>query len=153
MKTGLTKRQKDTVICFNEESDIIDVRTHNTDLRNRLSEFSDEDYFSSELLYNKVRCGNALSESERISACPDRNFSARVFRYIKSQPGCVKTAEQIAIKTGSGSHDSCKVQIVLDAFCELGLLKNENGCYSAVENAAKVSLGSSELLRRLGYCD
>ena len=36
MKTGLTKRQKDTVICFNEESDIIDVRTHNTDLRNRL---------------------------------------------------------------------------------------------------------------------
>lgn len=119
----------------------------------RLSEFSDEDYFSSELLYNKVRCGNALSESERISACPDRNFSARVFRYIKSQPGCVKTAEQIAIKTGSGSHDACKVQIVLDAFCELGLLKNENGCYSAVENAAKVSLGSSELLRRLGYCD
>ena len=40
MKTELTKRQKDTVICFNEESDIIDVRTHNTDLRNRLSEFS-----------------------------------------------------------------------------------------------------------------
>ena len=42
MKTGLTKRQKDTVICFNEESDIIDVRTHNTDLRNRLSEFSEQ---------------------------------------------------------------------------------------------------------------
>ena len=41
MKTRLTKRQKDTVICFNEESDIIDVRTHNTDLRNRLSEFSE----------------------------------------------------------------------------------------------------------------
>ena len=40
MKTGLTKRQKDTVIYFNEESDIIDVRTHNTDLRNRLLEFS-----------------------------------------------------------------------------------------------------------------
>ena len=42
MKTGLTKRQKDTVICFNEESDIIDVRTHNTDLKNRLSEFSEQ---------------------------------------------------------------------------------------------------------------
>ena len=42
MKTGLTKRQKDTVICFNEESDIIDVRTHNTDLRNRLLEFSEK---------------------------------------------------------------------------------------------------------------
>ena len=42
MKTGLTKRQKDTVICINEESDIIDVRTHNTDLRNRLLEFSEQ---------------------------------------------------------------------------------------------------------------
>lgn len=42
MKTGLTKRQKDAVICFNEESDIIDVRTHNTDLRNRLLEFSEQ---------------------------------------------------------------------------------------------------------------
>ena len=42
MKTGLTKRQKDIVICFNEESDIIDVRTHNTDLRNRLLEFSEQ---------------------------------------------------------------------------------------------------------------
>ena len=27
---------------FDEESDIIDVRTHNTDLRNRLSEFSEQ---------------------------------------------------------------------------------------------------------------
>ena len=42
MKTGLTKRQKDTVICFNEESDIIDVRTHNTNLRNRLLEFGEQ---------------------------------------------------------------------------------------------------------------
>lgn len=42
MKTGLTKRQKDTVIYFNEESDIIEVRTHNTDLRNRLLKFSEQ---------------------------------------------------------------------------------------------------------------
>ena len=42
MKTRLTKRQKDTVICFNEESAIIDVRTHNTDLRNRFLEFSEQ---------------------------------------------------------------------------------------------------------------
>lgn len=40
MKTGLTKRLKDTVIYFNEESDIIEVRTHNTDLRNRLLKYS-----------------------------------------------------------------------------------------------------------------
>ena len=119
----------------------------------RLSAFNDDDYFTSELLYNKIKSGKVLSENERISACPDREFSARVFRFIKSRPHCCKSAEQIAVKTGSGSSDTCKVQIVLDAFCELGLLTNENGFYSAVENAAKVSLGSSELLKRLGYCD
>ncbi|MBR5233674.1 MAG: single-stranded-DNA-specific exonuclease RecJ [Clostridia bacterium] len=119
----------------------------------RLSDFNDEEYFSSELLYNKVKQGVSLTESERLAACPDRKFSARVFMYIKSQPSCIKSAELIAIKTGSGSHDACKVQVVLDAFCELGLITYENGCYKAVENAAKVNLGSSELLKRLGYCD
>lgn len=119
----------------------------------RLSDFNDEEYFSSELLYNKVKRGVSLTESERLAACPDRKFSARVFMYIKSQPSCIKSAELIAIKTGSGSHDACKVQVVLDAFCELGLITYENGCYKAVENAAKVNLGSSELLKRLGYCD
>ena len=40
MKTGLTKRQKTTVICFDEMGDVIEVQTHNTDLKNRLSQFA-----------------------------------------------------------------------------------------------------------------
>lgn len=37
MKTGLTKRQKTTSIYFDEASPIIEVQTHNTDLKNRLT--------------------------------------------------------------------------------------------------------------------
>lgn len=33
MRTGLTKRQKTTVIYFNEHSRLIEVQTHNTDLK------------------------------------------------------------------------------------------------------------------------
>lgn len=40
MKTGLTKRQKTTVIYFDEYSDIIEVQTHNTDLKNRLTSYA-----------------------------------------------------------------------------------------------------------------
>lgn len=40
MKTGLTKRQKVTVIFFDEQSDIIEIQTHNTDLKKRLSAYS-----------------------------------------------------------------------------------------------------------------
>ena len=40
MKTGLTKRQKTTAIYFDEYGDIIEVQTHNTDLKNRLMKYA-----------------------------------------------------------------------------------------------------------------
>ena len=40
MKTGLTKRQKTTVIYFDEFSDLIEVQPHNTDLKNRLTNYA-----------------------------------------------------------------------------------------------------------------
>ena len=40
MKTGLTKRQKSTAIYFDEHSDLIEVQTHNTELKKRLSKFA-----------------------------------------------------------------------------------------------------------------
>lgn len=40
MRTGLTKKQKITVIYFDEYSRIIEVQTHNTDLKKRLMAFA-----------------------------------------------------------------------------------------------------------------
>lgn len=40
MRTGLKKRQKHTEIYFNEESPIVEIYTHNTDLKNRLTAYS-----------------------------------------------------------------------------------------------------------------
>lgn len=40
MKTGLTKSEKTTNIAFDESSDTVYIRTHNTDLKNRLTAFS-----------------------------------------------------------------------------------------------------------------
>ena len=40
MKTGLNKRQKTTAIYFDEYGDLIEVQTHNTDLKKRLSKFA-----------------------------------------------------------------------------------------------------------------
>lgn len=42
MKTGLTKQEKTTDIWFDEKSPIIHIRTHNTDLKNRLTEYSNK---------------------------------------------------------------------------------------------------------------
>ena len=40
MRTGLTKRQKVTEICFDEKDPLIHIRTHNTDLKKRLLDYS-----------------------------------------------------------------------------------------------------------------
>ena len=40
MRTGLTKKQKKTMIYFDEQSRIIEVQTHNTDLKKRLTAFA-----------------------------------------------------------------------------------------------------------------
>ena len=40
MRTGLTKKQKTTVLYFDEYSRIIEEQTHNTDLKKRLTAFA-----------------------------------------------------------------------------------------------------------------
>ena len=40
MKTGLTKQEKTTEIWFDEKEPNIHIRTHNTDLKNRLTAYS-----------------------------------------------------------------------------------------------------------------
>ena len=40
MRTGLTKREKTTAIYFDEYGSMIEVQTHNTDLKKRMSAFA-----------------------------------------------------------------------------------------------------------------
>ena len=40
MRAGLTKQEKTTDIWFDEKDPLIHIRTHNTDLKNRLTEYS-----------------------------------------------------------------------------------------------------------------
>ena len=40
MRTGLTKKQKTTVIYFDEYGGMIEVQTHNTDIKKRLMAFA-----------------------------------------------------------------------------------------------------------------
>lgn len=115
------------------------------------SRFNDEYYFKSEMLYDKVKIGTELSDSQKKFACPDRAFAAGVFKIIKSKKNCIYTPEQIAVMMGFGSEMTCKVRVAVDAFCELGLISNTNGVLSVVENAAKVSLSCATILKQLEY--
>lgn len=39
MKTGLTKKQKRTSICFTEADEFVEIFTYNTDFKKRLAAF------------------------------------------------------------------------------------------------------------------
>jgi len=41
VKTGLKKSQKVTIILFDEKASVIHIRTHNTDLKKRLSAYAE----------------------------------------------------------------------------------------------------------------
>ena len=42
MKTGLKKSQKTTEIFFDEKDPLIHIRTHNTDIKNRLTDYAEQ---------------------------------------------------------------------------------------------------------------
>lgn len=55
MRTGLTKKQKTTAIYFDEDSRMIEVQTHNTDLKKRLTAFAKE----------YPQCGRQIDDDEQ----------------------------------------------------------------------------------------
>ncbi len=57
MRTGVKKQDKITKISFNEASPIIDIRTHNTDLKKRLTEYSRSYPDLCKLIYEDAEIG------------------------------------------------------------------------------------------------
>ena len=55
MRTGLTKREKTTAIYFDEYGSMIEVQTHNTDLKKRLTAFTKE----------HPQCGRQIDDDEQ----------------------------------------------------------------------------------------
>ena len=63
MRTGLTKKQKTTVIYFDEHSRIIEVQTHNTDLKKRLTAFAAK-HPQRRLIYGQCCSPPGITQSE-----------------------------------------------------------------------------------------
>lgn len=57
MKTGLKKSQKTTEISFDEKDPLIHIRTHNTDLKNRLSAYAKQYPDECRKIYSDLEMG------------------------------------------------------------------------------------------------
>lgn len=78
MITGIKKKDKTTEIYFNEKDSIVEIRTYNTDLKNRLIAYA-EDYPTLCRLTDDDECGCLTFEIDK------RRFSVRLTKPYTEQ--------------------------------------------------------------------
>ena len=78
MITGIKKKDKTTEIYFNEKDNIVEIRTYNTDLKNRLTAYA-KDYPTLCRLTDDDECGRLTFEIEK------QRFSVRLTKPYTEQ--------------------------------------------------------------------
>lgn len=101
-------------------------------------------------LYEKVLCGQTLTARQAERACPDRELLVKVFKHIKSANPLEDTCELICLRIGDDGSAFCRVAVAVDVMLEMKVIaKNGGGRLYAPENAQKVNLEDSVLMKRL----
>ena len=115
----------------------------------RMSGTDDELFLKSVRLYEKIKRKERLTKSQVEFALPTRQLSAEIFRFIRNAGGWSWDLDVLCYRLGGDGREACKVLVVLDAFCEKGILKKKNGKILLDNITQKVDLDSSEILTYL----
>ena len=116
----------------------------------RFSQINEDDIIKSEMLYEKFRRKETLTDEEIKILCPDREFIGKVFRIIR-QGIWRKSEETLCVRAEEDVKRLCAVKVSLDVLEELGLIKR-NQKHKAIyltENQSKVDLSESKILKSL----
>lgn len=100
-------------------------------------------------LYDKFISGAVLSAEERFAILPDRDFCARVYKYIKSAGGWHFDADILLHRLSLKESELAKCLAALDIFAQLGILVESGGCYSLPPVPVKAALESSAIYKKL----
>lgn len=134
-----------------DRSEYMGIEKVSTVIRDmRFSKVNEDDIIESEMLYEKFRRKESLTEEERNLLCPDREFIGKIFRIIR-QGIWRKSEETLCIRAEEDVKRLCAVKVSLDVLEEMGLIKR-NHKYKAIyltENQSKVDLSESEILKSL----
>ena len=116
----------------------------------RFSHMNEDDVIASERLYEKFRRKEILTEAEKNTLCPDRDFVGKVFRVLR-QGSWRKSDEALCYKAGEDAKRLCAVKVSLDVLEEMGLIVRDTNkkTIDLAENQSKVDLNKSEILLSL----
>lgn len=88
--------------------------------------------------------------TEHISALPDRDFIARVYKFIRSKGKWRYDNEILCKRLGLKAEDYAKVCVAVEALSELGtLVRDGDGNFTLPQENIKVNLNDAPVLKRI----
>lgn len=114
----------------------------------RFAGSNDDAVMGSLVDYDDFCAGGELTDELLQKISVDREFCARVYKYIKMMGGWCHSAEILCKRLGFSEEKISSCQIALDALSELGILVCDNGKYNLPKENVKSALDNSEIFRR-----
>ncbi len=116
----------------------------------RFSELSEDSVIASEVIYEKFKRREKLSDEEISLIYPDRDFVGRVFRVLR-QGLWQKSDEALAFKIGDTGERLGAVKVALDVLEEMNLIVRDRKMRTVYlsQNQSKVDLSQSKILNEL----
>lgn len=115
----------------------------------RMSMTDDEVYLDSVRLYEKIKRGESVSVEEALSALPERNDVAAVYKLIKKEGKWNKDTDVLCYRLGDDGSSAAKILMSIDILCELGIFIEDSGVITLADTDIKVNLDNSVLMKRL----
>ena len=95
--------------------------------------------------------GESVSESELAELRPDRNYIAKIYKYIKEKEPLRITDELLALRIGDVPEHAGKARLCVAALSDAGLISQSADGLRTAKTDKKVDLTQSGILCRVGY--
>lgn len=116
----------------------------------KFSETDSETQLLSERVFERFSTGRSIKTSDARSILPVREDFSLVYRYLRSAGGYTGGLDILSVRLGMPLG---KIRVILEAMCELGLIKFEQGMakseISMCQVSAKVDLDSAPVIQAL----
>ena len=119
----------------------------------RPSGCNDDEVFGGLARCDAVLRGESISEDDAAKLRPDRNYIAKIYKYIKENEPLHTVPEMLALRTGDSPERAGKARLCVSALIKAGLLTQTADGLCTAKTNKKVDLTQSDILRRVGYSD
>ena len=114
----------------------------------RPSNLNDDLFFNEKQLFELTVRGETLSLKQAQYVMPTREEAAEIYRFIKSSLRFNRGIDILWWQLG-GKINRAKVAVIVEAFCQSGLMEIQNGSICPIKTENKIDLFSCDILKHI----